>query len=83
MLPSFCAEAEEDKHLDGQHAVEEAMSTLSGFYNGWLPSDDHSLRKAAALMRNCPKCKKAFIKEGGVRIVTLWGDCIMTNTTSI
>ncbi|VDC06967.1 unnamed protein product [Peniophora sp. CBMAI 1063] len=44
-LPKTCAEMEEDKKLEGRHAVEEAMT--------------------AALMRNCPKCKKAFIKESG------------------
>ncbi|KAK0491629.1 hypothetical protein IW261DRAFT_1324475 [Armillaria novae-zelandiae] len=36
---------EEDRHLDGRHAIEEAMTK--------------------ALMRNCPKCQKAFIKEAG------------------
>ncbi|KZV74428.1 hypothetical protein PENSPDRAFT_648058 [Peniophora sp. CONT] len=44
-LPKTCAEVDEDKKLEGRHAVEEAMT--------------------AALMRNCPKCKKAFIKESG------------------
>ncbi|KAF8911320.1 hypothetical protein CPB85DRAFT_1303537 [Mucidula mucida] len=38
-------EMEEDKHLDGRHAIEEAMTR--------------------ALMRNCPKCNKAFIKDAG------------------
>ncbi|KAK0190321.1 hypothetical protein F5146DRAFT_1043758 [Armillaria mellea] len=44
-LPKSCKEMEEDKHLDGRHAIEEAMTK--------------------ALMRNCPKCQKAFIKEAG------------------
>ncbi|KAF8816831.1 hypothetical protein BYT27DRAFT_6378460 [Phlegmacium glaucopus] len=44
-LPKSCKEVEEDKHLDGRHAIEEAMTR--------------------ALMRNCPKCQKAFIKEQG------------------
>ncbi|RDB23527.1 hypothetical protein Hypma_009216 [Hypsizygus marmoreus] len=49
-LPKSCKEMEEDKHLDGQHAVEEAMTR--------------------ALMRNCPKCKKPFIKEAGCNKMT-------------
>ncbi|KAK0499446.1 hypothetical protein EDD18DRAFT_852256 [Armillaria luteobubalina] len=44
-LPKSCKEMEEDQHLDGRHAIEEAMTK--------------------ALMRNCPKCQKAFIKEAG------------------
>ncbi|KAK0443954.1 uncharacterized protein EV420DRAFT_1017265 [Desarmillaria tabescens] len=44
-LPKSCKEMEEDRHLDGRHAIEEAMTK--------------------ALMRNCPKCQKAFIKEAG------------------
>ncbi|KIY74350.1 hypothetical protein CYLTODRAFT_416193 [Cylindrobasidium torrendii FP15055 ss-10] len=44
-LPKTCKEMEEDKHLDGRHAVEEAMT--------------------AALVRNCPKCTRAFMKEAG------------------
>ncbi|KAF9527953.1 hypothetical protein CPB83DRAFT_751558, partial [Crepidotus variabilis] len=44
-LPKSCEEVEQDKHLDGQHAIEEAMTR--------------------ALMRNCPKCKKPFIKDHG------------------
>ena len=44
----------EDKHLDGQHAVEEAMSTSHlEFMFQYL-----SLLVAKALMRNCPKCQK-------------------------
>ncbi|KAF8954518.1 hypothetical protein BDZ97DRAFT_1864738 [Flammula alnicola] len=43
-------EFEEDKHLDGRHAIEEAMTR--------------------ALMRNCPKCQKAFIKEQGCNKMT-------------
>ncbi|KAH7887197.1 hypothetical protein F5I97DRAFT_1873899 [Phlebopus sp. FC_14] len=49
-LPKSCKEVEEDKHLDAQHVVEEAMTR--------------------ALMRNCPKCKKAFIKEMGCNKMT-------------
>ncbi|KAF9560510.1 hypothetical protein CPC08DRAFT_723314 [Agrocybe pediades] len=45
-LPKSCKEAEDDKLLDGRHAIEEAMTR--------------------ALMRNCPKCMKPFIKEQGV-----------------
>ncbi|KAJ7632726.1 hypothetical protein FB45DRAFT_913292 [Roridomyces roridus] len=44
-LPKSCKEMQEDKQLDGRHAVEEAMTR--------------------ALMRNCPKCQKAFIKDAG------------------
>ncbi|KAJ7591319.1 hypothetical protein C8J56DRAFT_935212 [Mycena floridula] len=44
-LPKSCKEMEEDKLLDGRHAIEEAMTK--------------------ALMRNCPRCKKAFIKDAG------------------
>ncbi|KAG7447786.1 uncharacterized protein BT62DRAFT_930827 [Guyanagaster necrorhizus] len=44
-LPKSCKEMEEDRHLDGRHTIEEAMTK--------------------ALMRNCPKCQKAFIKEAG------------------
>ncbi|KAH9837572.1 uncharacterized protein C8Q71DRAFT_753273 [Rhodofomes roseus] len=44
-LPKSCKEVEDDKKLDGRHAIEEAMTK--------------------ALMRNCPKCQKAFIKEHG------------------
>ncbi|KAG6331024.1 hypothetical protein ID866_8063 [Astraeus odoratus] len=49
----FCeynTEAQEEKHLDAQHVVEEAMTR--------------------ALMRNCPKCQKAFIKELGCNKMT-------------
>ncbi|KAF9479665.1 hypothetical protein BDN70DRAFT_767517, partial [Pholiota conissans] len=49
-LPKSCEEFEKDRHLDGRHAIEEAMT--------------------AALMRNCPKCKKAFIKEMGCNKMT-------------
>ncbi|KAF8956276.1 hypothetical protein BDZ97DRAFT_1852621 [Flammula alnicola] len=49
-LPKSCKEVEEDKHLDGRHAIEEAMTR--------------------ALMRNCPKCQKAFIKEQGCNKMT-------------
>ncbi|KAI0048273.1 hypothetical protein FA95DRAFT_1558166 [Auriscalpium vulgare] len=49
-LPKSCEEVEEDKKLDGKHAVEEAMTR--------------------ALMRNCPKCQKAFIKEYGCNKMT-------------
>ncbi|KAF9030307.1 hypothetical protein BDZ89DRAFT_1064727 [Hymenopellis radicata] len=44
-LPKSCKEMEEDKHLDGRHLIEEAMTE--------------------ALMRKCPKCTKAFIKDAG------------------
>ncbi|KAF8064103.1 hypothetical protein FPV67DRAFT_1782451 [Lyophyllum atratum] len=49
-LPKSCKEMEEDKHLDGQHSVEEAMTE--------------------ALKRDCPKCKKSFIKESGCNKMT-------------
>ncbi|KAI6027044.1 hypothetical protein EDC04DRAFT_175483 [Pisolithus marmoratus] len=49
-LPKSCKEVEEDRHLDVQHHVEEAMTR--------------------ALMRNCPKCQKAFIKEQGCNKMT-------------
>ncbi|ETW80698.1 hypothetical protein HETIRDRAFT_476396 [Heterobasidion irregulare TC 32-1] len=48
--PKSCQEMEEDKKLDGKHAIEEAMSR--------------------ALMRNCPSCKKGFIKESGCNKMT-------------
>ncbi|KAK7043632.1 hypothetical protein VNI00_008243 [Paramarasmius palmivorus] len=44
-LPKSCKEMEEDRVLDGRHAIEEAMTR--------------------ALMRKCPKCSKAFVKEDG------------------
>ncbi|CAL1697818.1 unnamed protein product [Somion occarium] len=49
-LPRTCKEVEEDKKLDAQHTIEEAMTR--------------------ALMRNCPKCKKAFVKEMGCNKMT-------------
>ncbi|CAA7261257.1 unnamed protein product [Cyclocybe aegerita] len=49
-LPKSCKEVEEDKHLDGRHAIEEAMTR--------------------ALMRNCPKCNKAFVKDAGCNKMT-------------
>ncbi|KAJ3490885.1 hypothetical protein NLJ89_g11396 [Agrocybe chaxingu] len=49
-LPKSCKEVEEDKHLDGRHAIEEAMTR--------------------ALMRNCPKCHKAFVKDAGCNKMT-------------
>ncbi|THH12108.1 hypothetical protein EW146_g7819 [Bondarzewia mesenterica] len=49
-LPKSCEEVEDDKKLDGKHAIEEAMTR--------------------ALMRNCPQCKKAFIKESGCNKMT-------------
>lgn len=78
MLNSFIVEAEEDKHLDGQHAVEEAMSTSSHITLRRSFLIFVARHKAAALMRNCPKCKKAFIKEGGVRI-----PAVLTNAPRI
>ncbi|KAG5653918.1 hypothetical protein H0H81_009275 [Sphagnurus paluster] len=44
--PQTCEEAEEEKKLQGQHAIDEAMTN--------------------ALMRKCPHCGKAFVKEDGV-----------------
>ncbi|KAF8626497.1 hypothetical protein AX17_006551 [Amanita inopinata Kibby_2008] len=52
-LPKSCKEMDEEKVLNGHHAVEEAMS--------------------AALMRNCPKCNKAFIKDFGCNKITCNG----------
>ncbi|KAA1474208.1 hypothetical protein DENSPDRAFT_840773 [Dentipellis sp. KUC8613] len=49
-LPKSCEEVEQDKKLDGKHAIEEAMTR--------------------ALMRNCPRCNKAFIKESGCNKMT-------------
>ncbi|KIK93205.1 hypothetical protein PAXRUDRAFT_829200 [Paxillus rubicundulus Ve08.2h10] len=49
-LPKTCKEMEDDKHLDAQHVIEEAMTR--------------------ALMRNCPKCQKSFIKEMGCNKMT-------------
>ncbi|KDR78857.1 hypothetical protein GALMADRAFT_224109 [Galerina marginata CBS 339.88] len=49
-LPKSCKEAEDDKMLDGRHAIEEAMTR--------------------ALMRNCPKCQKAFVKDAGCNKMT-------------
>ncbi|KAF8515364.1 hypothetical protein BU17DRAFT_51893 [Hysterangium stoloniferum] len=57
-LPKSCKEAQDDKHLDVRHAIEEAMTK--------------------ALMRNCPKCSKAFIKENGCNKMT----CPICNTLS-
>lgn len=57
-LPKSCEEMEEDKKLDGKHAVEEAMTR--------------------ALMRNCPKCQKAFVKEYGCNKIT----CTYCHTVS-
>ncbi|KAJ3829988.1 hypothetical protein F5880DRAFT_1607038 [Lentinula raphanica] len=49
-VPKSCKEMEEDRVLDGRHAIEEAMTR--------------------ALMRNCPKCQKAFVKEEGCNKMT-------------
>ncbi|KAL6307320.1 hypothetical protein BKA93DRAFT_727613 [Sparassis latifolia] len=49
-LPKSCKEVEDDKKLDAQHTIEEAMTR--------------------ALMRNCPKCQKAFVKEMGCNKMT-------------
>ncbi|KAK7466958.1 hypothetical protein VKT23_004022 [Stygiomarasmius scandens] len=49
-LPKSCKEMEEDRLLDGRHAIEEAMTR--------------------ALMRNCPNCGKAFVKEDGCNKMT-------------
>ncbi|KAI6027043.1 hypothetical protein EDC04DRAFT_175573 [Pisolithus marmoratus] len=49
-LPMSCEEVEEDRRLNAQHHVEEAMSR--------------------ALVRNCPKCQKVFIKESGCNKMT-------------
>ncbi|KAL0071545.1 hypothetical protein AAF712_001402 [Marasmius tenuissimus] len=49
-LPKSCQEMEDDRRLDGRHAIEEAMTR--------------------ALMRNCPKCGKGFIKEDGCNKMT-------------
>lgn len=46
---------EEDKKLDGQHAIEEAMSMYSFEFVLCLA---HLSTLARALMRNCPKCNK-------------------------
>lgn len=51
-LPKSCKEMDHEKVLNGQHAIEEAMS--------------------AALMRNCPKCKKPFVKESGCNKITCY-----------
>jgi len=61
-------EMEEDKVLDGRHAIEEAMcmSTIFSFLE-FLPIPSI----ARALMRNCPKCQKAFIKEQGVSLILM------------
>lgn len=47
---------EEDKTLDGKHAIEEAMSMY--FFEFVQPCLAHSNTLARALMRNCPKCQK-------------------------
>jgi hypothetical protein len=53
----LCVEMEEDKHLDGRHAIEEAMSAYLSY--PVLTTADLGFQHAArALMRNCPKCKK-------------------------
>ncbi|KAL0579960.1 hypothetical protein V5O48_002044 [Marasmius crinis-equi] len=49
-LPKSCREVEDDRRLDGRHAIEEAMT--------------------AALMRNCPKCNKGFVKDDGCNKMT-------------
>jgi hypothetical protein len=53
--PAMNSEMEEDKKLDGKHAIEEAMSRLS-FELFVVPT--HLDMLARALMRNCPKCRK-------------------------
>ncbi len=49
------SEMEEDKKLDGKHAVEEAMSMCPWVF---LMGFAHLNTLARALMRNCPKCQK-------------------------
>lgn len=63
-VPKSCKEAEEDKGLDGRHAIEEAMCMLNRFLLFGFNLCFSVL--ARALMRNCPKCHKAFIKDAGV-----------------
>ena len=46
---------EEDKHLDGRHAIEEAMSA---FFRVLSLMNRFLFVLARALMRNCPKCQK-------------------------
>ena len=53
----LCVEMEEDKHLDGRHAIEEAMSAYPS-YPILTTTDPVFQHTARALMRNCPKCQK-------------------------
>ena len=57
---AFQTEAEEDKHLDGRHAIEEAMSTFRQFMHVFTPMILLFFTPARALMRNCPKCQKGM-----------------------
>ena len=59
-LPKTCSEAAEDKVLDVQHAVEEAMSSLFLFWASQTLTETAFLAKA--LVRNCPKCQRQFLK---------------------
>ncbi|KAF9232611.1 hypothetical protein BU15DRAFT_81042 [Melanogaster broomeanus] len=60
-LPRSC---DDEKQLDAQHVVEEAMSkALADSLHAHL-SD--ALPTARALKRNCPKCQQSFIKISGV-----------------
>lgn len=60
-LPKTCSEAAEDKVLDVQHAVEEAMSSPFSFWGATqMLIETASLAKA--LVRNCPKCQRQFLK---------------------
>jgi TRIAD3 protein (E3 ubiquitin-protein ligase RNF216) len=65
-LPKTCDEV--DSVLDGRHAVEEAMSNLVPF----VVLFRHMLIgiTGQALFRNCPRCQKAFIKDGGCNHMT-------------
>lgn len=65
------SEAEEDKKLDGKHAIEEAMSMLSFGSSDVLT---HPNILARALMRNCPKCQK------GARYLTFSAMVVLTSS---
>ena len=49
---------EEDKLLDGRHAIEEAMSAFFHVLSLIRLYSIFKFMLARALMRNCPKCQK-------------------------
>jgi len=52
----YNSEMEQDKKLDGKHAIEEAMSMCPSRFVLTCLINLNTL--ARALMRNCPKCQR-------------------------